>query len=119
MIYSVSLRPIICIYIYIYIYIYVYIYIGKAVPFQAWSSPDGSRKLRFPDFTTTAQDGDKVVSLTHRPPFVPEMLLVLIYVRGCMDPRARVRSEGFYVNENSSDTSWDPTSDLPISSTAP
>jgi hypothetical protein len=27
-----------------------------------------SRNLRFPDFMTTAQDGGKVVSLTHRPP---------------------------------------------------
>jgi len=41
---------------------------GKAVPLQAWSGPDGSRKLRFPDFMTTAQDGGKVVSLMHRPP---------------------------------------------------
>jgi len=32
------------------------------------SGPEGSRKLRFPDFMTTAQDGGKVVSLTHRPP---------------------------------------------------
>ena len=39
----------------------------KAVPLQAWSCPEGSRKLRFPDFMTTAQDGGKVVSLTHRP----------------------------------------------------
>ena len=44
---------------------------GKAVPFQAWSGPEGSRKLRFPDFMTTAQDGGKVVSLTHRPPLPP------------------------------------------------
>ena len=44
---------------------------GKAVPLQAWSGPDGSRKLRFPDFVTTAQDGGKVVSLTHRPPLPP------------------------------------------------
>ena len=28
----------------------------------------GSRKLRFPDLMTTAQDGGKVVSLTHRLP---------------------------------------------------
>ena len=41
---------------------------GKAVPLQAWSGPEGSRKLRFPDFMTTAQDGGKVVSLTLRPP---------------------------------------------------
>jgi hypothetical protein len=40
----------------------------KAVPLQAWSGPEGSRKLRFPDFMTTAQDGGKVISLTHRPP---------------------------------------------------
>jgi len=39
---------------------------GKAVPLQTWSGPEGSRKLRFPDFMTTAQDGGKVVSLTHR-----------------------------------------------------
>jgi len=43
------------------------IFKGKAVPLQAWSGPEGSRKLRFPDFMTTAQEGGKVVSLTHRP----------------------------------------------------
>ena len=55
---------------------------SKAIPLQAWSDPEGSRKLRFPDFMTTAQDGDKFVSLTHRPPLPQEMLLVLISVRG-------------------------------------
>ena len=44
---------------------------GKAVPLQAWKDPEGSRKLRFPDFVTTAQDGGKVVSLTHRLPLPP------------------------------------------------
>ena len=44
---------------------------GKAVPLQAWGGPEGSRKLRFPDFMTTAQDGGKIVSLTHRPPLPP------------------------------------------------
>jgi len=44
---------------------------GKADPLQAWSGPEGSTKLRFPDFMTTAQDGGKVVSLTHRPPLPP------------------------------------------------
>jgi len=41
---------------------------GKSVPLQARRGPEGSKKLRFPDFVTTAQDGGKVVSLTHRPP---------------------------------------------------
>jgi len=38
---------------------------GKAVPLQVWRGPEGSRKLRFPDFMTTAQDGGKVLSLMH------------------------------------------------------
>jgi hypothetical protein len=44
---------------------------SKAVPLQAWSGPEGSRKLRFADYMTMAQDGGKVVSLTHRPPLPP------------------------------------------------
>ena len=32
----------------------------KAVPLLAWSGPEGSRKLRFPDFMTTAQDGGRL-----------------------------------------------------------
>jgi hypothetical protein len=39
---------------------------GKAVLLQPWSGPEGSRKLRFPDYMTTAQDGGKVVSLMHQ-----------------------------------------------------
>jgi len=45
---------------------------GKGVPLQAWTGPEDSRKLGFPDFVTTAQEGGKVVSLTHRPPLPPE-----------------------------------------------
>jgi len=44
---------------------------GKAVPLQGWSGPEGSSKLRFPDFMTTAQDGGKVVSLTRWPHLPP------------------------------------------------
>ena len=56
--------------------------LGKvAVPLQARSGPEGSRKLRFPDYMTTVQDGGKVDSPTHRPPLPQEMLLVLISVR--------------------------------------
>ena len=43
----------------------------KAVPLQAWSGPEGSRKSRFPDYMTTAQDCGKVVSPRHRPPLPP------------------------------------------------
>ena len=44
---------------------------GKAVPLQAWSGPEGSRKLGFPDYMATVQDGAKVVSPTHWPPLPP------------------------------------------------
>jgi len=43
---------------------------GKAVPLQACSGPESSRKLRFPDYMMT-QDGGKAVSPTHRPPLPP------------------------------------------------
>ena len=46
-------------------------YTAKAVPLQACSGPEGYRKLRFPDFMTTAQDGGKIVSPTHRPSLSP------------------------------------------------
>jgi hypothetical protein len=44
---------------------------NKAVPLQAWSGPEGSRKLRFPDYMTTAQDGARLVSPTYWPPLPP------------------------------------------------
>jgi hypothetical protein len=50
---------------------------GKSVTLQAWSGPEGSRKLRFPDFITTARDSGKVVSL-----YPQEIHLVLVSVRG-------------------------------------
>ena len=37
---------------------------------QACNGLEGPRKLRFPDFMTTAQDGGNVI-LTHRPPLPP------------------------------------------------
>ena len=44
---------------------------GKAVPLEALTGPEDSRKLRFPDFMTTAQDDCKVVNLMHRPHLPP------------------------------------------------
>ena len=44
---------------------------GTAVPLQARSGPEGSRKFRFPYFMTTTQGVGKVVSLTHRPHLPP------------------------------------------------
>ena len=35
----------------------------KEVPLEAWTGQEGSRKLRFPDFVTTAQDGGRLSAL--------------------------------------------------------
>jgi hypothetical protein len=47
------------------------VYKGKAVPLQAWNGPEGSRKLRFPHYMTTTQDGGKVDSFKYRLPLPP------------------------------------------------
>jgi hypothetical protein len=51
--------------------IMIWIKITIRVITQAWIGPEGSRKLRFPDFMTTEQDDVKVVSLTHQPRLPP------------------------------------------------
>jgi len=67
---------------------------GKAVPLQAWSGSEGSRKLRVPDL---GQRHKMVVRLSALRPgrhYHQEIHLVLISVRDWGDPRATVRPEG-------------------------
>ena len=55
--------------------------------------PEACRNLRFPDYVTMAQNGGKVVSLTHRPFYPQEIRLVHFSITGWVVPRAIVRSE--------------------------
>ena len=55
---------------------------GKAVPLQARRAPEGSRKLTFPDFMTTAQVRGRLSALRTGRLYPQEILLVLISVRG-------------------------------------
>jgi hypothetical protein len=69
---------------------------GKAIRIQAWTGPEGSRRLRLPDFKKIWHV--KVVrlsALSNSRLYPQEISLLFISVRGWHDPRALVRQKGF------------------------
>ena len=92
---------------------------GKPVPLQARSGPVGSRKLRFPDYVTTAQDGGKIVSLTHRL-FLPPGNTPGTHFCYRMSRHQGHSAIGRIISmKDSNDTIWNRTRDLQNCSAAP
>ena len=73
--------------------------------------PDGSRKLRYPDYVTMAQDGGKVVSLAHRPPLPPGNTPGTHFCYRLSRPQGH-SAIGRMSMKNSNDTIGNRTSDL-------
>ena len=80
---------------------------GKSVPLQAWSGPEGSRKLRFPDFMTTLHEGGKVVSLRHRSHLPPGNLPGTHIFYRLSRPQGHSKIGWIMSMKNSNDTIWD------------
>ena len=90
----------------------------NAVPLQAWSGPEGSRKLRFPDFMTMAQDGGKVVNLTHRPPLPQGNTPGTHFCYRLSRPQGHIVT-GRIMSLRNTDTIRNQTRDLPVCSVVP
>jgi hypothetical protein len=92
---------------------------AKADPLQAWSGPEGSRKLRFPDFIITAQDVGKLVSLTHWPPLPPVNTPGTHFFYSLGQPQGHSATGRIMSLKNSNDTIGNRTRDLPVCSVVP
>ena len=91
----------------------------KAIPLHAWAGPEGSRRLRLPDFKTIGTKGSKVVSPTHRSPLPPGNIPGTHFCQRLSQPQGHSVGGRIVSMKNSSDTMGNRTRDLLACSAVP
>ena len=92
----------------------------KAIPLQAWTGPEGSRSLRLPDFKTINTRRWKGCQPYSSAAFTPqEIFLLLISVRGWINPRTIAAAWRIMSLNNSHDTIGYRTRNLPACRAVP
>jgi len=93
---------------------------GKAIPLQAWTGPGGSRRFRLPDFKTYRHmKMVRLSALSTGRLFLQEIFLVLISVRGWVNPRGHSAAGRIMSMKNSNDAIGNRTRDLPACNAVP
>jgi hypothetical protein len=77
---------------------------GKAIPLQAWSGTEVSRKLKSPDFTTTHRMVVRLSALCTGRLYPQEIHLVLISVKRLSGPQGHSATGRIMSLKNSSDS---------------
>ena len=91
----------------------------KSIQLQAWTGPDGSRRLRFQVSRQSAHEGDKFVSPTHRPTLLPRKYSWYTFLLRLSQPQGHNAAGMIMSMKNSNDTTGNRTRNLPVCSTVP
>jgi hypothetical protein len=92
---------------------------GKAIPLQALTGPEDSRRVRLPDFKISAHEGGKVVSPTHRPPLPPGTISGTHFCWRLSRPQDHSAAGKIMSIKNSNDAIGNRSRDLPVCSSVP